>query len=195
MSRGTKGRSGNGQLRIIGGQWRGRKLSFTAAEGLRPTSDRVRETLFNWLAADIHGAKCLDLFAGSGALGLESLSRGATHCDFIDTSAAAIKQLQSHLQVLDGASRGRCHNDSALSFLTKAQQRWDMIFVDPPFGQDLLAPTCELLNQLKCLSPGAMVYVESGAKEKLPDFPASWEPHREKKAGGVSYRLFIVHPE
>ena len=145
MSRGTKGRSGNGQLRIIGGQWRGRKLSFTAAEGLRPTSDRVRETLFNWLAADIHGAKCLDLFAGSGALGLESLSRGATHCDFIDTSAAAIKQLQSHLQVLDGASRGRCHNDSALSFLTKAQQRWDMIFVDPPFGQDLLAPTCELL--------------------------------------------------
>ena len=195
MSRGTKGLSGNGQLRIIGGQWRGRKLSFTAAEGLRPTSDRVRETLFNWLAADIHGAKCLDLFAGSGALGLESLSRGATHCDFIDTSAAAIKQLQSHLQVLDGASRGHCHNDSALSFLTKAQQRWDIVFVDPPFGQDLLAPTCDLLNQLKSLSPGAMVYVESGAKEKLPDFPASWEPHREKKAGDVSYRLFIVHPE
>ncbi|MEP4145724.1 MAG: 16S rRNA (guanine(966)-N(2))-methyltransferase RsmD [Halioglobus sp.] len=195
MSRGTKGRSGNNTLRIIGGLWRGRKLSFIPTEGLRPTTDRVRETLFNWLAADIQGAQCLDLFAGSGALGLESLSRGAAHCDFVDTSAAAIKQLRSHLQVLDVEGRGNCHADSALSFLAKAKLRWDIVFVDPPFGQDLLAPACDLLARQKCLAPGAMVYIESGAKEQLPDLPANWEPHREKKAGGVSYRLFIVHPE
>ncbi len=195
MSRGTKGQSGNNQLRIIGGQWRGRKLSFTPAEGLRPTTDRVRETLFNWLAADLEGAQCLDLFAGSGALGLESLSRGAAHCDFVETSASAIKQLRSHLQVLDDQNRGHCHTGSALSFLAKSKQRWDIVFVDPPFGQDLLAPTCDLLAKEKCLAQGAMIYIESGAKEQLPDLPANWEPHREKKAGGVSYRLFIVHPE
>ena len=95
MSRAVKGRAANSQLRIIGGQWRGRKLTFTPAEGLRPTTDRVRETLFNWLAADIQGARCLDLFAGSGALGLEALSRGAAHCDFVETSVCALRDLQS----------------------------------------------------------------------------------------------------
>ena len=195
MSRGTKGKRGHNQLRLIGGQWRGRKLSFTPIEGLRPTPDRVRETLFNWLAGDLHGAQCLDLFAGSGALGLESLSRGAAHCDFVDTSNVAIKQLRSHLQILDDDSRGHCHTDSALSYLAKAKQQWDIVYLDPPFGQDLLAPCCKILDEEKCLTPGARVYIESGTKDQLPEFPASWEPHREKKAGDVSYRLFIVHPE
>lgn len=195
MSRGTKGRNSLSQLRIIGGQWRGRKLAFTPVEGLRPTTDRVRETLFNWLAQDIHDANCLDLFAGSGALGLEALSRGAGHCDFVDTSTIALKQLREHLHTLDASGRSHCHAVSALTFLEQANRPWHIVFIDPPFGQNLVAPACALLAHSNALSPGALIYVETGVKEDAPNLPANWQLHREKKAGGVSYRLFIVHAE
>ena len=131
MARGGKG-GGHSQLRIIGGQWRGRKLAFTPEDGLRPTADRVRETLFNWLAADIHGARCLDLFAGSGALGLEALSRGAAHCDFVDHSSRACRQIETHLALLEAADRGHCHPVGAEPFLRGAQQAYDIVFLDPP---------------------------------------------------------------
>ncbi len=191
MSRASK-RAEQSSLRIIGGQWRGRKLSFTPAEGLRPTTDRVRETLFNWLAADIHGAHCLDLFAGSGALGLEALSRGAAHCDFVDTSREVVQQLAAHLQILGAESRGRPDRTSALEFIESASTPWDIVFVDPPFGLGLAEPCCSLLQSRDLLSDGALVYVETGNAEAAPQLPANWDCHREKVAGGVAYRLYIV---
>ena len=192
MSRAAKARRGRGQLRIIGGQWRGRKLAFPAIDGLRPTTDRVRETVFNWLAPHLHAARCLDLFAGSGALGLEALSRGADSCTFVDSAAQATRQIQDHLQTLDATQRGHCRTLAALDFLKGQRGPWDIVFIDPPFGKALVEPCCALLQSSGALAPGAMVYVESGADESLPALPGEWETYREKRAGDVCYRLFIV---
>lgn len=177
-------------LRIIGGQWRGRKLSFLPAEGLRPTTDRVRETLFNWLAPDIHQARCLDLFAGSGALGLEALSRGAASCDFVDTSAAALRQVATHLKTLGAGSSGRCHQAPALTFLQGSSQPYDILFIDPPFGQSLVDPSCEQLASCGLVAAGGLIYIETATTEEPPRVPASWTLHRDKVAGGVAYRLY-----
>jgi len=179
-----------GHLRIIGGRWRGRKLRFTAAEGLRPTPDRVRETLFNWLATEIRDARCLDLFSGSGALGLEALSRGAAHCDFVDKHPASIAQIQRHLEDLGAGALGRCHTARASDFLAHADEPWDIVFIDPPFGQALVAPACELLTDRTLLAAGACIYLETGTEDTVPDLPAAWLLHRDKTAGAVSYRLY-----
>lgn len=189
----SRAKSGS-QLRIIGGQWRGRRLGFTPAPGLRPTGDRVRETLFNWLTADIHGARCLDLFAGSGALGLEALSRGAGHCDFVDTSDRALTDIQGHLQALGASDRGRCHRLGALDFLARDYGPWDILFLDPPFNSSLMSPVCSALATGSALAQGALVYMEMGLREDLPDLPPSWELYRDKKAGEVRYCLFVVGP-
>jgi 16S rRNA (guanine966-N2)-methyltransferase len=180
------------QLRIIGGQWRGRKLVFAPAPGLRPTPDRVRETLFNWLAPFVHGARCVDLFAGSGALGLEALSRGAAYCDFVDASERAARQIEAHLAMLGAAEQGRCHAIPALQFLQRAKSGYDIAFIDPPFDSDLLAPACALLARRQLLNEGALVYTETAAAERPPLVPPGWNLHREKRAGGVGFRLFIV---
>ena len=177
-------------LRIIGGRWRGRRLTFSPAEGLRPTTDRVRETLFNWLAPAIHGAHCLDLFAGSGALGLEALSRGAAHCDFVDTSRPALSQIENHLQTLGAAGQASCHATRALDFLQGSQTSYDIDFIDPPFGTGLIDPTCAQLASGGALRPACYVYIESAAREPAPVVPLDWRLHREKVAGAVSYRLF-----
>ena len=190
---GRSGRGGGpGQLRIIGGDWRGRKLRFSPAEGLRPTGDRIRETLFNWLTAHIRDARCLDLFAGSGALGLEALSRGAAHCDFVDISTQALQDIASHLQSLQASDRGACHNQDAAQYLARGATPWDIVFIDPPFGKALAGPVCRALADSALLAPGAFVYLETGAEEVLPELPASWSTHREKVSGGVAYRLLIV---
>jgi 16S rRNA (guanine966-N2)-methyltransferase len=194
MSRSPKGAAGRNQLRIIGGQWRGRKLAFTPEQGLRPTTDRVRETLFNWLAPEIHGARCLDLFTGSGALGLEALSRGAACCDFVDTSPAVLKQVRGHLSTLAASSIAACHQRPALQYLETAPGPWDIAFIDPPFGENLVSPSCGLLEERKLLATGALVYIETGANEGLLQLPDGWQLHREKRAGGVCYRLFVVGP-
>lgn len=178
------------QLRIIGGQWRGRKLSFTPAEGLRPTSDRVRETLFNWLAADIRGARCLDLFSGSGALGLEALSRGAAHCDFVDNNPSNLRQISSHLNSLQCSPRASCHSLSAEAFLAQAKSGWDIVFIDPPFGLKLAAGVCHSLQQNGLLLEHAQVYLETGIQEELPQVPTNWLLHRDKRAGEVRYQLY-----
>jgi len=180
------------QLRIIGGQWRGRRLAFAPAPGLRPTPDRVRETLFNWLAPFVHGARCADLFAGSGALGLEALSRGAAYCDFVDSSERALRRIESHLGMLDARASGQCHAMSALQFLQIAEPGYDIVFVDPPFDSDLLAPACTLLAGRRLLNEGALVYTESAAGDGAPLVQPGWTLHREKRAGGVGFRLFIV---
>ncbi len=178
------------QLRVIGGLWRGRKLQFPALPGLRPSPDRVRETLFNWLQLEIAGARCLDLFAGSGALGLEALSRGATHCSFVDSQPAAIRQIGEHLKTLQ-CSAGVTICRSALDWLqTPPAHSFDIVFLDPPFRQELLAPCCQQLEAGGWLADNALIYVEAGADEVLPPTPPNWTLHRDKRAGRVAYRLF-----
>jgi 16S rRNA (guanine966-N2)-methyltransferase len=178
-------------VRIIGGRWRGRKLVFTAAEGLRPTGDRIRETLFNWLAPHVEGARCLDLFAGSGALGLEALSRGACHCDFVDNSRASLGQVRQHLQTLDALDRGDCHQRPALEFLQSAAGPYDIVFIDPPFKLQLVDQVIASMLKRHLLVAGALVYLETASSDPIPEVPGEWTLHRDKVSGAVSYRLFI----
>jgi 16S rRNA (guanine966-N2)-methyltransferase len=192
MARAGRRGGKQGQLRIIGGQWRGRKLAFPATEGLRPTTDRVRETLFNWLAPHLRDSRCADLFAGSGALGLEALSRGALYCDFVDTSGPALRQIRAHLETLDATRHAACHALSAQQFLQMDREPYDIVFIDPPFGAGLAGPTCALLDQRRLLAEEALVYLETAANEPCPQLPRHWSAHREKTAGGVSYRLFLT---
>jgi 16S rRNA (guanine966-N2)-methyltransferase len=180
------------QVRIIGGKWRGRKLAFVSGDGLRPTGDRVRETLFNWLAPDITGARCADLFTGSGALGLEALSRGAEHCDFVDSNNAVLSQVRNHLKTFEAIERSSCHAVSALQFLQLTVAPYDIVFVDPPFKLQLVEPVCATLAQKQLLREDALVYVEMGATEPPPGVPPTWSLYREKVSGGVVYRLFRV---
>lgn len=192
MARTGRPAAERGQLRIIGGRWRGRRLLFSATEGLRPTPDRVRETLFNWLAPVIRGAHCLDLFAGSGALGLEALSRGAAQVDFVDISATVQREIEGHLRSLGASAEGCCHRAAAGQFLQDNRRRYDIVFIDPPFGRGLVEPVCRELDARDTLADDAMVYVESAAGEEAPRAPPRWRLHREKTAGRVSYRLYIV---
>ena len=182
----------SGQLRIIGGRWRGRKFRFRAAPGLRPTPDRVRETLFNWLAPDIAGARCLDLFAGSGALGLEALSRGAAGVCFVDRHANSLRQIDQHLHALQ-ADNAECRNEDALQWLERgnAGAAWDIVFLDPPFDEGLLEPAARLLEAGNWLAADALVYLEAGVRETAPELPPNWELHREKTAGDVRFSLFV----
>ncbi len=187
----AKHQSKTGQLRIIGGAWRGRKLIFVAEEGLRPTGDRVRETLFNWLSPVIADARCADLFCGSGALGLEALSRGAAHCDFIDISKQALVQVQKHLTVLEATQRGTCHRATAFEFMRRATEPYDIVFLDPPFGQRLLEKSYTALDNPALLNSPAYLYIECEKHAPLPPPPATWHLHREKAAGEVRYQLLI----
>src|SRR6185437_11309729 len=156
-------------LRIIGGKWRGRKLRFPPSPEIRPTPDRVRETLFNWLAPRMTGARCLDLFAGSGALGLESLSRGAAHVTFVERDSAAVRELRARLSEW-GASGAQVEQEDALRFLKRGAGGgpFDVVFLDPPFDSDLLATVAGLLEQGQWLNRGALIYLECAARSGLP---------------------------
>lgn len=182
--------AGSGQIRIIGGQWRGRKLPVLDSPGLRPTTDRVRETLFNWLAPSMVDAHCLDCFAGSGALGLEALSRYAASATLIEMDRAVSQQLQKNLATLK-ASHGKVLNANTLSVLAQPGTPHNVVFVDPPFRKGLLDETLSLLEKNGWLADEALIYVESEVENGLPVVPASWALHREKVAGQVAYRLFI----
>jgi 16S rRNA (guanine966-N2)-methyltransferase len=187
--------SSTGQLRIIGGQWRGRKLNFPAIDDLRPTPNRIRETLFNWLAPTIEGAHCLDCFAGSGALGLEALSRGAAHTCFTDTSRQAITQLKENLSQLN-ANNAEALQLSALDHIAaNPKQHYDIVFVDAPFSGSLAEQCLQALVQSPLLKNKAWVYLEMNRSSPLPPLPPNWQLHREKTAGQVSYRLFKVASE
>lgn len=188
----TRAAAGSNQLRIIGGQWRGRKLRFADAKGLRPTLDRVRETLFNWLQYDIVGARCLDLFSGSGALGLEALSRHAGEVVMLDTNPAAIKNIQQNLLQL-GAENARLFNLDAREYLSQPQAiPFDIIFLDPPFNQQLLAPCIHLLETRQWLSRGALIYIEVEKNLGTPVIPDSWKMLKEKKTSQLAYYLMTV---
>ncbi len=187
------------QLRIIGGQWRGRKLNFPSIDGLRPTPDRVRETLFNWLAPVIPGSRCLDLFAGSGALGLEALSRGATHSDLIDSASEVVNQLRENLRLLNANNGQTCGqvwaanaNDWLQQFNPQQHPAYDVIFLDPPFHQGQLEPCIKAIQHQQLLADQSWVYLEMAIDEPLPVIPDHWHLHREKNAGQVCYRLFAI---
>ena len=176
------------QIRVIGGRWRNQRLRFPDLPGLRPTPDRVRETLFNWLAPVLPGARCLDLFAGSGALGIEALSRGAGEVVFIESHAAAISALRDNLARLD-ARDARVEQADARAWLQQPATPFGIVLLDPPFGKGLLEPVCALLEQGGWLTPTAWIYLEAEAEPARLLLPASWRPYREKTAGIVTYRL------
>ncbi|WP_312951595.1 16S rRNA (guanine(966)-N(2))-methyltransferase [Superficieibacter sp.] len=181
--------AGSGQIRIIGGQWRGRKLPVPDSPGLRPTTDRVRETLFNWLAPSMVDARCLDCFAGSGALGLEALSRYAASATLLEMERGVAQQLQKNLATLK-ATHGRVEITNTLAFLNQPGTAHDIVFVDPPFRKGLLEETLTLLERNGWLADEALIYVESEVENGLPPVPARWQLHREKVAGQVAYRLY-----
>lgn len=176
------------QLRVIGGQWRGRRLTFPDLPGLRPTPDRVRETLFNWLAPILPGARCLDLFAGSGALGIEALSRGAAEVVFVERHPLAARTLRDHLDRLH-THNARVEQADALAWLRQPGTPFEIALLDPPFGQGLLEPSCAALEANGWLATSAWIYLESETEAGTPALPACWTPYREKTAGAVTYRL------
>lgn len=179
----------NNQVRIIGGQWRSRRLTFPPIPGLRPTPDRVKETLFNWLAPHIHGIRCLDAFAGSGALGFEALSRGAAHTVFLESSRDVAQALRDNAALLK-TSDATVHCVDTLSWLAQpATDTFDLVLLDPPYALSLLEPCITLLLQHGWLNPGAFIYAESNAP--IPDFPGLTQ-HRTQKASQVYGVLFHV---
>jgi 16S rRNA (guanine966-N2)-methyltransferase len=179
-----------GSIRIISGLWRGRKLPVHDAQGLRPTTDRVKETLFNWIATDIPHAKCLDLFAGSGGLGFEAASRQAAEVTLLELNSKAFKQLQQNAQALKASNLNILNQDS-LNFLKQEGTAYDIVFIDPPFHQGLLEQTTYLLEQNHWLADHAMIYIETEKELEMPALPSHWHLHREKIAGQVRFQLFI----
>lgn len=182
---------GANRLRIVGGRWRGMRIEFPPLGAIRPTPDRVRETLFNWLQTKIVDARCLDLFAGSGALGLEALSRGAAHVTFVDKEGAVVRQLKKTLQTFQ-ADNAAVVTADAMKFLNSAPSACDIVFLDPPFSSDVLARVCERLDQ-GWLSKEAWVYMECPARSPLPALPPGWAVYRSKRAGEVGYHLARVN--
>ncbi len=178
-----------GFVRIISGLWRGRKLPVHDAEGLRPTTDRVKETLFNWLAQDIPRAKCLDLFAGSGGLGFEAASRQAEIVTMVELNTNAFNQIKKNIAALK-ATNLQVHNTDALSYLKQSGTPHHVVFIDPPFRKGLLNETISLLEKNGWLAEDAMIYVETEKELSLDGIPSHWHLHREKNAGQVSFRLF-----
>ena len=217
-----------GRCRIIAGEWRGRIISFDDAEGLRPTTDRIRETVFNWLNPYIPGSHCLDCFAGSGVLGLEALSRGAAEVVFIENNRQSWENLKRNLDMLkhgygcSAAHRARLYHEDAIKYLQSLslgkdagssprpadfgqsssdhastdkarvdQLRFDLVFLDPPFHKNLLAQSCSLLDSSGCLAEDAIIYVEH-ARDETVELPANWDCIKQKVAGQVAYKLYIV---
>ncbi|MFC3094859.1 16S rRNA (guanine(966)-N(2))-methyltransferase RsmD [Alteromonas sediminis] len=179
----------SGQVRIIGGQWRGRKLPVLDSEGLRPTTDRTRETLFNWLMNDIRGTQCLDAFAGSASLGFEALSRGAASLTFIEFDKNTAKQIKHNCQTL--AISSKVLQGDALSLLSNFNEQFDVIFADPPFGKGLLIPFVEKVLSERKLAQGGWLYIEHESSLSVPDWPELIK-HREKTAGQFTYALYYL---
>jgi 16S rRNA (guanine966-N2)-methyltransferase len=192
---------GRNSVRIIGGVWRGRRVNFPDLPGLRPTPDRVRETLYNWLQHSIVGARCLDLFAGSGALGLEALSRGAAGVVYVEQAQAAARALVAELARLGGTPKARVVEMGASRFLRTAGEHsgrpyggpFDIVFMDPPFGQEALAEYIPLLDLGGWVKPGGLVYLECEKSAGVPAVPAHWELLKSKSAGEVGYHLARVN--
>jgi 16S rRNA (guanine966-N2)-methyltransferase len=176
------------RVRIIGGQWRSRVIQFPPSAQLRPTPDRVRETLFNWLGQRLDGLACLDLFAGSGALGFEALSRGAARVVMVENDRNVVAALRESAKLLDAAGADIVAGE-AMSYLDRGTERFDVVFLDPPYASDLAARALSRLAPR--LNPGARVYAESAEALKLP---VPWKALREDRAGAVRYGLYEIEP-
>jgi len=180
-------------VRIIGGQWRSRQIRFPDFPGLRPTGDRLRETLFNWLAPDLEGSTCLDAFAGSGALGLEALSRGARRCLLLENHPSTLASLRANIRLLRAGAASVLPADSPAWLATKkgpySDWQFDIVFLDPPFASAVLEQTCEVLETNDWLAVNAQIYVETAAGRQAA-VPASWSLLRQKLTGDVCARLY-----
>ena len=189
-SRNQRQSKSNGQVRIVAGQWRGTKLAVPDVNGLRPPGDRVRETLFNWLQADIAGSHCLDLFAGSGALGIESLSRYAASATFVEPNKLAASRIRSTLEALKQSPT--IEIATAEAYLAGSTDRFDIVFIDPPFDAQSQLATMKLLLKGH-LAERALVYVEAPTQQNFPSqWPQGYHIQREKQFGDVMARLFRV---
>jgi 16S rRNA (guanine966-N2)-methyltransferase len=178
-------------LRIIAGRWKGRRITI-ATDGIRPTGDRVRETLFNWLMPFVRDTRCLDLFAGTGALGIEALSRGASSVVFVERNRAAANAIRELLKDLQGSaadSRAEVISANALKLDLAALGPFDIVFLDPPFDGPHLQDLCTLLEQSNALAPSAHIYMEMDRRQALPVLPAAWDVSKEQTAGQVRYAL------
>ncbi|HEX7817122.1 16S rRNA (guanine(966)-N(2))-methyltransferase RsmD [Dyella sp.] len=180
--------SAPGKIRVIGGRWRNSRIEVPEFPGLRPTTERVRETLFNWLMPVIEGARCLDLCAGTGALGIEALSRGAASTQFVEPHARVAQALRDNLTRLK-LPGGDVSTADASAFLHTAPRSFDVAFLDPPFALNLWSVLADLLEQGHWLAPAAWIYVEYPTGQ-LPSLPSTWRLHREGRAGEVGYGLF-----
>jgi 16S rRNA (guanine966-N2)-methyltransferase len=178
-----------GQLRIIGGKWRSRKLAFPQQGNLRPTPDRVRETVFNWLQAEVSGSCCLDMFAGSGALGFEAASRGAGEVVMIEQNRDAASALTRNIKLLDAGNIQLVIAD-AIEWLKNNQRAFDIVFLDPPYKAGLLGKCCEILESGQSLAEHAKIYLEHAPGDDKIVIPESWECLKHKSAGQVTYKLF-----
>lgn len=192
MTMHSREKSPPGQVRIISGAWRGQQLPVPDAPGLRPTPDRVRETVFNWLQPRIEGSRCLDLFAGTGALGFESASRGARRVVLVESSTALAELLNASRERL-GAQQVQVVNQDVMHFLGESQpEPFDVIFADPPFGSEQLPDLCRLLSAGGWLASDARVYLEAERDIGVPSVPDTWVLLRSKTAGEVGYHLFVT---
>ena len=169
-------------MRVIAGQWRGRRLDVADSPGLRPTPERLRETLFNWLAPTLRGACCLDLFAGSGALGFEAASRGAAHVVMVESDAAGARRLSAVCDQLHAHTVEVVRADG-IDWLRYASPRFDVVLLDPPYASDLLARSLALLASGARLQADALVYLEQDAKAPRQPLPEGWHAHREARVG------------
>lgn len=184
-----KKKSQPGQLRIVAGNWRSRLLQIAEVPGLRPTPARIRETLFNWLAPKIHGARCLDLCAGTGALGLEALSRGAEAVVFVEKSTVAAASLKKNIAALNATGAEVLIVD-ARNYLARDNPRaFDIVFLDPPFADELHDELCRLLSERGWLATDARIYIESERGQPAPRLPQGWQVLKSKTAGNVRYVL------
>jgi len=194
IRRSEKGKAQNAKLRIISGQWRSRQLPIPELEGLRPTPDRVRETVFNWINVDVAGANCADLFCGSGALGLEALSREAKQCVFVDSSRVVTQQMRQNLATLN-CTNATTLNQNTVDFLQNTppadKTHFDIVFIDPPFRKGWVEKVLPLLEN-GWLAHNALVYIEMEKEAPTPDLSQHWTLLKEKSAGQLIYRLFQV---
>jgi 16S rRNA (guanine966-N2)-methyltransferase len=179
-----------GRVRIIGGRWRGRRLPVPAAPALRPTPDRVRETLFNWLAPIIDGARCLDCFAGTGALAFEALSRGAGHCVLVESDPGVARHLRAQAQRL-GADDAEIHCADVRAWLRGNAREFDIVFVDAPFDSGLASEACLLVVNGRNLAPAGLLYVESTPGWQPPE--GLFDVRKQGRAGQVQYMLLAAH--
>lgn len=181
-----------GKVRITSGEWKNRNLEVPDIDGLRPTSERVRETLFNWLMPSIHKSVCLDLFAGSGSLGFEALSRGAKHCTFVEKSKFAYSQIKTTRTSLN-ALNSEVHNCDAIDFLSSVHNHnFNLVFLDPPFSDDYLISSIESIHEYQLVSSGGYIYIEFNKNNDLFDLPDNWSVIRKKIYGNVCFILIEV---